>query len=980
MSDIVNIKVYENTPQGMLAAIADAELRLDQKIDNALLNSTLINAVTTSSSVPPTGNIHAIGVGAGTYPNWGGMVIPSNNIGTLQRVDGVYSVSLTAFEDINKILPWVDGSYAPGDQVNYLGKDWVSNAAPVAGDVPGKSGKWVDRLTSKANKSDINAELSIINISDIEDFDVVFSNLSYLKSSNHFTLLHGLADNSGTATLSNIGLAPNTDYKIVFDGKISNDSVPPVNIWLEVTVGDANVINVFDFEVYQRKTILFNSGTSNSMQLSLMGGAPVILDLKNFAISKVDSTAEKLIDLNNKKGLVDGYVVNPNTIGTADSDKILCIYSNEIQNKIKGKRILKITANVKDLAGSTNRLIVFKEPQVAPGGLGSTSQVDTIFLTATTTGINEWYLDNFYLEEDFYLAFNIIEINLCQDKITSDPNFYELSGTTATIYPYALGIGLFVENGINLEETIANNISEIKIINDKLDTNAEEIVENQIDLVDMNFKVKRIITDSHFMLPIYEDNFENNTNYNTLFDLINLDGSGISYSVSNNQLLFTPSGGTVIGDGAVVKTNFDAKCPNGIIKVKIKDLVNDSILVGLCKDANNYALYKYNPANNQIYRNLKLQGDRIPGDDPVGVVPSWVNPNSNYELWMQSVASYVLLYIKTDDGIFFVGIQGLPVYDGYACYQDFSGWCFSVGVNYSTSPTPIKIDGISIGYGSGASIGADYKVARNINGETYIEDNCIFVTSSQHSTGNIQAGGGINIFKINIDNYKIEFVGLLNFKNGGIIETLQATSIIYDTINKNWIVSGTGFGIHIFGKPLIGITKKNILYGAHIIDMNIVNFGSDLLTWDFDFLYSAAAGKYYGVLKSGDTYETDDYNGLWTKTSDGTAYEGSVLTIVNNKLLYTCGTEDLSLKIVDYFTNTDLGNLEVDKFPRSADTITNGGTPTWGSIISIYRNGVSEYMAILFSLRLRDSTAYYSYGDMWIYKAEEVNVGKEVLI
>lgn len=83
----------QGTSKRILKSVFLAEQ--DQKIVDAITDSTLIGGVTTSSSVPPTGNIHAIGVGEGTYTNWGGMVIPANNFGTLQRVDGIYSVSLT---------------------------------------------------------------------------------------------------------------------------------------------------------------------------------------------------------------------------------------------------------------------------------------------------------------------------------------------------------------------------------------------------------------------------------------------------------------------------------------------------------------------------------------------------------------------------------------------------------------------------------------------------------------------------------------------------------------------------------------------------------------------------------------------------------------------------------------------------------------------------------------------------------------------
>jgi hypothetical protein len=76
---------------------------LNTKIDSILGDSTVVNGVTTSSAIPSTGNIHALGVGPGTYTNWGGMVVPANNIGTLQRVGGVYSVSLTPIDLTGKV-------------------------------------------------------------------------------------------------------------------------------------------------------------------------------------------------------------------------------------------------------------------------------------------------------------------------------------------------------------------------------------------------------------------------------------------------------------------------------------------------------------------------------------------------------------------------------------------------------------------------------------------------------------------------------------------------------------------------------------------------------------------------------------------------------------------------------------------------------------------------------------------------------------
>jgi pimeloyl-ACP methyl ester carboxylesterase len=50
-----------------------------------------------------------------------------------------------------KVTTWSAGAYALGDQVNHLGKDWTANAATVAGDIPGTSSKWSERLFAYNN-------------------------------------------------------------------------------------------------------------------------------------------------------------------------------------------------------------------------------------------------------------------------------------------------------------------------------------------------------------------------------------------------------------------------------------------------------------------------------------------------------------------------------------------------------------------------------------------------------------------------------------------------------------------------------------------------------------------------------------------------------------------------------------------------------------------------------------------------------------
>lgn len=49
------------------------------------------------------------------------------------------------------IPTWTAIAFPSGSNVNYLGKDWVANAATLASDVPGVSGKWVERLSGYSN-------------------------------------------------------------------------------------------------------------------------------------------------------------------------------------------------------------------------------------------------------------------------------------------------------------------------------------------------------------------------------------------------------------------------------------------------------------------------------------------------------------------------------------------------------------------------------------------------------------------------------------------------------------------------------------------------------------------------------------------------------------------------------------------------------------------------------------------------------------
>ena len=143
---------------------------------------------------PVSGDFFVIATEAGTYTNFGSVVVGVNKRAEISRVNGVFSISQTPLDITSKvnvsdvvntltstettkplsaaqgkflneknikIEPWTAKSYLSGDQVNYLGKDWVANANTVSGDVPDTSSKWVERLISNTRVAFCLYEINI---------------------------------------------------------------------------------------------------------------------------------------------------------------------------------------------------------------------------------------------------------------------------------------------------------------------------------------------------------------------------------------------------------------------------------------------------------------------------------------------------------------------------------------------------------------------------------------------------------------------------------------------------------------------------------------------------------------------------------------------------------------------------------------------------------------------------------------------------
>jgi hypothetical protein len=145
-----------------------------------ITTAPFLGSVVPTSPVPAvSGDFFVIATEAGTYTNFGGVVVGINKRAEISRVGGVFSISqtnldisskLNASDVINslistettkplsaaqgkflnekniKIETWTAKPFLSGDQTNYNGIDWVANTNTLSTDIPGISSKWVDRL------------------------------------------------------------------------------------------------------------------------------------------------------------------------------------------------------------------------------------------------------------------------------------------------------------------------------------------------------------------------------------------------------------------------------------------------------------------------------------------------------------------------------------------------------------------------------------------------------------------------------------------------------------------------------------------------------------------------------------------------------------------------------------------------------------------------------------------------------------------
>jgi len=183
-----------------------------------------------------------------------------------------------------KITHWVAGTYASGDQVNHLGKDWVSNATIVAGDIPGTSTKWVERLSTYVD----NTILSTNVLKSKRLSQLFYSGQGYDASGNlvvsaSFISTEKLSVNiTGNTTFTLVGMttpagASGTNLRLFNASGVLISSIASTSFIVETeTLTPSSKVVVADTNVKFIALQATISNVSDSSLLSIWEGGPFL--------------------------------------------------------------------------------------------------------------------------------------------------------------------------------------------------------------------------------------------------------------------------------------------------------------------------------------------------------------------------------------------------------------------------------------------------------------------------------------------------------------------------------------------------------------------------------------------------------------------------------------------------------------------------------------------------------------------------------
>lgn len=519
------------------------------------------------------------------------------------------------------------------------------------------------------------------------------------------------------------------------------------------------------------------------------------------------------------------------------------------------------------------------------------------------------------------------------------------------------------ERFTSVEENIKNNSEQLEQI---VQENGE-LVNSGIDINNLNFELKKIDNRKFLTFEKYKTTFENPNDDKLILSKID---SEVSYDISRNKLTFhQPTDSN--GHQTILKTPFKFEAGSYYIRCRVEQDRSTGWYqlprIGLYKDANNWLMANVDKNNSKASFVFNQNGtinelginsiDRDSLIAPYNLIMS-VNGFTAYIIYEKD-GEYKTLSAWTQTNAFnFSGENNL---------NDFNA---SIGARVNPNDGDLIISSFDFGYTNGMCMGADYKPLTYEDGSLIQEDNCVYFTSSIHSTEELNGTGGANIYKVNLSNYDIEFTGRIFQKNNYNIYGGASYKIFYDRNRKEWVICTSNFDF-IDREITIGFTKSNLKNGIHVI--NTTPLVLEGKCWDNDIIFDNDKYLMTYNLSTGKTViaESIDLINWTTKISKAMTGEGNIFTMVNGKRYILRAETVDGLSIFDLNLNK-IGFINTNVWSK----LDGFATPSWGFLCPIDNLGVTDYYLLTFSASLWENR-HYTYGNIWIYKAKEKNIGAE---
>ena len=270
---------------------------------------------------------------------------------------------------------------------------------------------------------------------------------------------------------------------------------------------------------------------------------------------------------------------------------------------------------------------------------------------------------------------------------------------------------------------------------------------------------------------------------------------------------------------------------------------------------------------------------------------------------------------------------------------------------------------------------ADPQIVQNTDGTPLIRDGKLWICFTSRGFEQIRDSYQ-GVYSLDIDSYELKLEGALFFGKGdGIIYGFHATKVVYDDVNKEYLIMTTTHAdTHILAYCS---TKSDILHGMHFLECKELDFPHNYSrakhkgTEDPDFFYDSEAKKWrlaYCAMKnkSWTTFlcESDNWNGPYEVIAESPKNNntGLRITTVGGRRYVLSGGPGTTYYIYDYPTLRYEGTFQ--------QQYANGGFRGWPTIVPVPYGNYERYLWITFDRGAQ--TGRYSYGTLYFYLGDKM--------